>query len=258
MSGRSDGVRRFAAAYASVPRDRRPMQLQTLASAGQYRHAYALARVHLAGAGNVLDWGCGNGHFARFLLEAGHRVTGYSYDPPPEFVADHAGFSFVPGVPDDPRRLPFADASFDAACSIGVLEHVHELGGDQPDSLRELWRVLRPGGILLIVHFPNAGSWIEAVVRVANRLGVTDKHQHSRMFRRADLDRLFGSGAWRVLAQARYNLIPRNALRRLPPAIGDAPVLCGALNAVDDALGALLPALAQNWYAVLQKAHSAP
>lgn len=254
MAGRSGGVQRFAADYAAVPRDRRPLQLQTLAAAGQYRHAYALAASYLAGDRDVLDWGCGNGHFARYLLAQGHRVTGYSYDPPPEFVAGHADFTFVPGVPDDPRGLPFADASFDAACSIGVLEHVHELGGDQPDSLRELWRVLRPGGHLLIVHFPNAGSWIEATVRVANSWGITAKHQHSRMFWRGDLERLFGAGGWRVLAQARYNLIPRNVLRRLPSPLGDSPALCGALNAVDDVLGALLPSLAQNWYAVLQKA----
>jgi SAM-dependent methyltransferase len=46
----------------------------------------------------------------------------------------------------DARRLPFADQSFDHALTISVLEHI--LGDGDTRALRELFRVLRPGGVL--------------------------------------------------------------------------------------------------------------
>jgi SAM-dependent methyltransferase len=46
----------------------------------------------------------------------------------------------------DGRRLPFPDRSFDHALTISVLEHIP--GGGDTHALRELFRVLGPGGIL--------------------------------------------------------------------------------------------------------------
>jgi SAM-dependent methyltransferase len=48
----------------------------------------------------------------------------------------------------DGRALPFEDASFDHAYSLSVLEHVPEPGDEQ--ALRELARVVRPGGRVLV------------------------------------------------------------------------------------------------------------
>lgn len=58
----------------------------------------------------------------------------------------------------DGRALPFADASFDHAYSLSVLEHVPELGDEQ--ALRELARVVRPGGSVLVT-LPYAASYRE-------------------------------------------------------------------------------------------------
>jgi ubiquinone/menaquinone biosynthesis C-methylase UbiE len=65
---------------------------------------------------------------------------------------------------DDGVRLPYADESFDAALSCGVLEHVENPGG----SLDELRRVLKAGGTLYVYKLPNRASWTEWVAR---RLG---------------------------------------------------------------------------------------
>ena len=53
-----------------------------------------------------------------------------------------------------PDSLPFADESFERVVVIHLLEGVESL----KDTLRELWRVLVPGGRLLVV-VPNRGGW---------------------------------------------------------------------------------------------------
>lgn len=61
------------------------------------------------------------------------------------------------------ERLPFGDGSFDSVFSVNVLEHVP----CPRDIMREQWRVLRPGGIVLAVT-PN-GAW-RLLLDVAERL----------------------------------------------------------------------------------------
>ena len=58
----------------------------------------------------------------------------------------------------DGRALPFADASFDHACSISVLEHIEEPG--DVEALRELARVVRVGGRVLLT-LPHAAEYRE-------------------------------------------------------------------------------------------------
>ena len=114
----------------------------------------ALAAVRLAGCpdgGDVLDVPCGFGRHAVPLAEAGFRVVGVDRS---QTLLDEARRRthhkrWPKLVHADYRRLPFADASFDAALnlftSLGYL-------GDEQDTLalREIGRVLRPGGRLVI------------------------------------------------------------------------------------------------------------
>ena len=65
----------------------------------------------------------------------------------------------------DGRALPFGDGSFDHACSISVLEHIEEPG--DAEALRELARVVQPGGRVLVTlpHAPAArDDWRDAPV----------------------------------------------------------------------------------------------
>ena len=63
----------------------------------------------------------------------------------------------------DASALPFPDASFDGCCATEVLEHVE----DDRGALRELHRVLRPGGILAIsVPHARCPFWWDPINRV--------------------------------------------------------------------------------------------
>lgn len=54
---------------------------------------------------------------------------------------------------------PFGDGEFDTAICVSAMEHLADTVG----AMKELYRILRPGGRLFIVtpHFSDAGSWID-------------------------------------------------------------------------------------------------
>ena len=226
------------------------LQWGSLANVAQYRVPFATTLRYLRPPGPVLDWGCGNGHFSFFLTQHGFHSVGLSFDEPPAVLAGQSLFRHVRS--DEPVRLPFADAEFPAAVSMGVLEHVHETDGDQRASLVELARVLKPGGTLLVFHLPNRYTWIEFLVRQINPWLRHPVHQHSRLFTRADVERLLPPDL-SIVECGRYNIIPRNPANALPAWLRDSRAFVAGLNLLDDALTALLPVFAQNWFFVLRK-----
>lgn len=93
-------------------------------------------------AASVLDVGCGTGHFTRWFVRRGLRVTGLD-DSRPTLEAMADGRS-VRRILADAHRLPFADGSFDVVALITVLEFVI----DSLQAPREAARVARPGLVL--------------------------------------------------------------------------------------------------------------
>ncbi len=165
-----------------------------------------------AGRVRILDWGCGRGHIAYLLKKRGFSVTACDLESPAdERSADERSASepenpilmeqridFVPL--SDEVKLPFQTGSFDCVTSFGVLEHVaHDL-----DSLREIRRVLKPGGVLYIVFLPYPLSWTQAVARL---LG--DRY-HDRLYRRRRLRELARAAEFLVHALWFGQLFPKN------------------------------------------------
>jgi ubiquinone/menaquinone biosynthesis C-methylase UbiE len=107
----------------------------------------------------VLDAGCGTGDFALALAEAGFHVIGADYAEGmlvrarAKVTGELAGNISFQQV-DLNRRLHFPDARFDHVINISVLQAVAE----PTFTLGELWRVLRPGGTLVLLHVPRADS----------------------------------------------------------------------------------------------------
>ena len=180
-------------------------QFDNLGVHAQYRVPYTVTSRYLTPGARALDWGCGNGHFSLLLARLGARVTGYAFEDAPACMQGSAMFTHVRGG-SDPTRLPFPDHSFDCVCSVGVLEHVWETGGDEAASLAEISRVLKPGGVLLTFHLPNRHGWIEPAFRA---LGL-NKYYHRRRYDADHIRRLWAGAALDVVELGRYNILPRN------------------------------------------------
>ena len=90
----------------------------------------------------ILDLSCGGGDTAEMLARLGYKVIATDYSPPPAMTP---GIERVAGV-DLNAFLPFRTASFDAVDLVEVIEHIE----NQPQLIRELARVLNPGGVVLI------------------------------------------------------------------------------------------------------------
>jgi SAM-dependent methyltransferase len=229
--------------------DPRLPQFKAIASAHQYRRLHALAQRLLPPGASVLDWGAGNGHFSTFLVRAGYRATGYSFEPFDFVEALRApGYVAVPGDPASPVRLPFADGSFDAVVSCGVLEHVREFKGTESGSMAEIARILRPGGVFLCYHFPNASSWIEFGSRLT-----PGKYAHRYRFTEADIRALAGGAGLELEELGRYQVIPRNLWGRLPRALRDSRPLAHLVDALESVVATVARPIAQNWFFVARK-----
>ena len=122
--------------------------------------AYRDAFVSFVGTGNgaALDVGCGEGRISRELKKCGFRVTAVD-QVEPLIKAARAAESADEYVVAAAADLPFQDRSFDVVVAYNMLIDVD----DVPSAIREMWRVLRPDGqlVISIVHpFADHGRFL--------------------------------------------------------------------------------------------------
>jgi SAM-dependent methyltransferase len=109
-----------------------------------------LVRRHCGPGARVLDVACGTGFGMLELSARGFRSAGVDFDARLCAMVSDAARHFdlrADAVAGDACRLPFADGSFDAVMSRSFFEHVY----DRNLAITEQLRVIRPGGLLLIL-----------------------------------------------------------------------------------------------------------
>ena len=102
----------------------------------------------------VLDAGCGSGIFSQPLVDAGMQLTGIDLSEP---MLERAKQRLPEStfMTADMLDLPFADASFDKSVSITALEFIE----DGQRAIAELFRVTKPGGLVVVATLNGLSPW---------------------------------------------------------------------------------------------------
>ena len=149
---------------------------------GSQASAYLTSAVHASGRdlqrlaerladfpqATLLDMGCGAGHASFTAAGQVAQVTAYDLSSQMlEVVAEAAkdkGFTNIATQQGYAETLPFADASFDVVISRYSAHHWHDVGA----ALREVNRILKPGGRLIVMDVMSPGHpvrdiWLQTV-----------------------------------------------------------------------------------------------
>ena len=141
----------------------------------------------------IVDIGCGNGFFLSQLGEDGYvsisGVEAVHYPAPGKFPVTFADMCS--------ERLPWHDASCDAVTAWEVFEHVE----NPRHAIREIHRILKPGGFLFI-SLPNVFHLMSRLMflRQGNVPRWTEKNDHYNIFTHHVFNKTF---------RAHFNLVEK-------------------------------------------------
>jgi SAM-dependent methyltransferase len=160
----------------------------------------AIERLGLPVGASILDAGCGSG---RNMVDLAHHgsVTGIELSPTSVELARERGAGEV--VEGSILDTPFEDASFDLTVSLDVIEHLE----DDVGALRELRRVTKPGGALLVTV--PAYQWLWS--------GHDEINHHHRRYNRRTLLAAAEQAGWHEQSSAHFNslLLPVAVMLRV-------------------------------------------
>lgn len=97
----------------------------------------------------ILEVGCGNGYYLNLLNRLGFELDLIGVDNDPHALKDARKFiggNKVKLILADANKLPLEEASFDKVIISEVIEHIEE----EQNVLSEIYRVLKPGGVMIL------------------------------------------------------------------------------------------------------------
>jgi ubiquinone/menaquinone biosynthesis C-methylase UbiE len=147
----------------------------------------------------ILDAGCGTGAMSKRLQKWG-RVVSMDFSPLALQFSRRRGLNTLVG--GDAMHLPFASETFDAIVSMDVLEHIP----DDALTLQEFYRVLKPGGRILLTVPAYPHLWSEHDLAL----------MHFRRYLRSQLGERFTGAGFQIekLSHTMTTLYPVVSLQR--------------------------------------------
>ncbi|MDQ3810204.1 MAG: class I SAM-dependent methyltransferase, partial [Chloroflexota bacterium] len=217
---------------------------RSTAAAANLSYRLGKLRQHRLPRGRWLDCGCAEGGYSRALIDAGAEyVVGIEVELDRLVSATSAPGDIAYACAAS-EYLPFSTASFDGVFLNEVLEHV----ADEARTLAEIFRVLRPGGHLVVMSpnrwFPFEGHGM----RIRDRsidvpipllpwlpLALSRRFMRARNYWPGELRDLVGSQGFEILASSSvfpmfeyYPWLPRRVVswyRRALPMIERTPLV---------------------------------
>ena len=189
------------------------------------RYALALESLRawpIAAGARVLDVGCGISSQADMFRE--FRYVGADVNKP-RLGFGARGHRWAGYAAHDLRDLGFAEKLFDAILCLEVIEHLPPV--DRPSLARELVRVLRPGG-LLVLSTPDGRRTFGKLV-----LGLKCERSHEREMTQSEVAALFHDAGARLITchQIENLVLPAGKLGAvLAHLVADRPLLRRTLS----------------------------
>jgi dTDP-4-dehydrorhamnose reductase len=150
----------------------------------------------------ILEFGCGSGLFVDELSKKGYKSSGLDISSEAVIFGELRGINNL-GVIDS-HKIHFPDNSFDVVITLDVLEHLE----DEAWALKEMERVLKPGGIMTIMAPAYMFLW-----------GVQDvvSHHYRRYTRGNLVSKIKHSTTLKLIRSSYFNtfLFPPIAIFRL-------------------------------------------
>lgn len=139
--------------------------------------------------GRLLEIGCGSGDLIAFMKQRGWHVSGVDTDPVAVQTAVSRGLTVLCGTLEESC---FSSNSMDAIVLSHVIEHVH----NPTETILECYRVLKPGGRLVLAT-PNHESWGHS--RYQEKWRGLEPPRHLFVFNRTSLLRLLRQAGFRKI-----------------------------------------------------------
>jgi SAM-dependent methyltransferase len=156
----------------------------------------------------MLDWGCGKGLVSYWLKKKQVNIT--SCDIANDNVTSAFGkinrIITVTGIDIVPLtheyKLPFENSSFDVVLSFCVLEHVP----NDLESLKEINRILTPGGLFFCLYLPYKLSYTQNIEHLRGQW------YHDRLYSKGMVKKLLNNANLELLDLWHRALLPKRSL----------------------------------------------
>lgn len=155
----------------------------------------------------IMDLGCGTGYYLFLLssLPVDLNLTGFDHD---KKALDEARNSLrnkkINFVLGDSHKLPFKENFFDKIVASEVLEHLE----DDQKALKEIYKILKPNGILVIstpsINYPlfwDPINWLlQRLFNIHIKKGFFSGiwNQHIRLYDKEDLENKFKKAGYKI------------------------------------------------------------